>query len=161
MTNEENTMPEQSRQSHIEGEIERSLKAMAASDRDEAKRFIRRYAVDHEYFTAAELLLQWRSTGDATAKQNWRNRWGAIIRALSVGRERILINVGRSAPVDMDAGEILLSPSIPGDLNGDGVVNGADLSILLSGWGMPGPADLDGNGTVGGSDLAILLGNWG
>ncbi|MGA0172513.1 MAG: hypothetical protein ACO3NL_02570, partial [Phycisphaerales bacterium] len=27
---------------------------------------------------------------------------------------------GRSAPVDMDAGEILLSPSIPGDLNGDG-----------------------------------------
>ncbi|MGA0174714.1 MAG: hypothetical protein ACO3NL_13880, partial [Phycisphaerales bacterium] len=59
------------------------------------------------------------------------------------------------------AGEILLSPSIPGDLNGDGVVNGADLSILLSGWGLPGPADLDGNGTVGGSDLAILLGSWG
>jgi hypothetical protein len=71
------------------------------------------------------------------------------------------LQTGRSAPVDMDAGEILLSPSIPGDLNGDGVVNGADLSILLSGWGLPGPADLDGNGTVGGSDLAILLGSWG
>ena len=71
------------------------------------------------------------------------------------------LQTGRSAPVDMDASEILLAPSVPGDLNGDGVVNGADLSILLSGWGMPGPADLDGNGTVGGSDLAILLGSWG
>ena len=52
--------------------------------------------------------------------------------------------------------------SIPGDLDGDGVVNGADLSILLSAWGSADPtADIDGNGIVGGSDLAVLLGNWG
>ncbi|RLS45914.1 MAG: hypothetical protein DWH86_04200 [Planctomycetota bacterium] len=49
----------------------------------------------------------------------------------------------------------------PADLNGDGLVNGADLGILLAGWGAPGPADLDHDGTVGGSDLAILLGLWG
>ena len=48
---------------------------------------------------------------------------------------------------------------MPGDLNGDGVVNGADLSIMLAAWGSNDPvADLDGNGVVDGADLAILLG---
>ncbi|MFZ9916226.1 MAG: hypothetical protein ACO3IB_12965, partial [Phycisphaerales bacterium] len=40
----------------------------------------------------------------------------------------------------------------PADLNGDGLVNGADLSILLSAWGpCPGscPADLNDDGSVG------------
>jgi len=52
------------------------------------------------------------------------------------------------------------------DLNGDGVVNGADLAELLASWGpcpksAACPADLDGNGVVGGADLAIMLGAWG
>ena len=51
--------------------------------------------------------------------------------------------------------------SIPGDLNLDGFVNGADLSILLGAWGTADPiADLDNSGDVNGADLAILLGNW-
>ena len=48
----------------------------------------------------------------------------------------------------------------PSDLNGDGVVDAADLAILLSQWGGAGSADLDGNGDVGASDLAILLNAW-
>lgn len=48
----------------------------------------------------------------------------------------------------------------PGDLNGDGAVNGSDLATLLASWGAP-AADLDGDGTVNGSDLAMLLANWG
>ena len=48
-----------------------------------------------------------------------------------------------------------------GDLNGDGVVDGMDLSILLAAWGTSGPGDLDGDGIVSGSDLAILLAAWG
>lgn len=48
----------------------------------------------------------------------------------------------------------------PFDLNGDGVVNGADLAILLSDWGEPSPADFDGNNTVDGADLALLLAAW-
>lgn len=49
----------------------------------------------------------------------------------------------------------------PGDLNGDGTVNAADLAILLGQWGGPGSADLNGDGTVSAADLAILLGAWG
>ncbi|MBL9120756.1 MAG: hypothetical protein JNL80_12675 [Phycisphaerae bacterium] len=45
------------------------------------------------------------------------------------------------------------------DLNGDGVVNAADLAILLGAWGTP-AADLDGDGTTAGPDLAVLLGAW-
>jgi len=50
-----------------------------------------------------------------------------------------------------------------GDLNLDGVVNGADLALLLSIWGSSNPptGDLNGDGSVGGADLTILLSNWG
>ena len=48
-----------------------------------------------------------------------------------------------------------------GDLNGDGVVHGADLGSLLSQWGQPGPGDLNGDGIVGGADIGIMLANWG
>ena len=53
----------------------------------------------------------------------------------------------------------------PADLNGDGVVDGADLGLLLGAWGPcpPGgcPADLNGDGVVDGADLGLLLGAWG
>ena len=49
-----------------------------------------------------------------------------------------------------------------GDLNGDGIVNGADLALILAAWGAcPGcPADLNGDGIVDGGDLAFILANW-
>jgi hypothetical protein len=54
------------------------------------------------------------------------------------------------------------SPTIPfGDLNRDGLVNGADLGILLGQWGGAGNGDLDGDGEVNGADLGLLLGVWG
>ncbi len=54
-----------------------------------------------------------------------------------------------------------LPPPNPADQNRDGVVNGADLAIVLSAWGQAGPVgDVNGDGTVNGSDLAIVLGSW-
>ncbi len=50
--------------------------------------------------------------------------------------------------------------SVLGDLNNDGIVDGADLGILLGGWGQPGPSDLNNDGTTDGADLGILLGQW-
>jgi choice-of-anchor B domain-containing protein len=51
--------------------------------------------------------------------------------------------------------------SRPADLNGDGRVDGVDLSILLGQWGSPGSADIDGDGVVSAPDLTILLAQWG
>ncbi|MDG2029525.1 MAG: right-handed parallel beta-helix repeat-containing protein [Phycisphaerales bacterium] len=48
----------------------------------------------------------------------------------------------------------------PADLNFDGIVDGADMTILLGSWGGPGSGDLDGNGIVDGADLTRLLGAW-
>jgi hypothetical protein len=49
-----------------------------------------------------------------------------------------------------------------GDLNGDGLVNGADLTLLLAAWGACSgcPADLNDDGQVDANDLANLLAAW-
>jgi hypothetical protein len=51
------------------------------------------------------------------------------------------------------------------DLNSDDVVDGNDLGILLSAWGVCGTgdciADLNDDGFVDGGDLGIMLGRWG
>jgi len=55
-------------------------------------------------------------------------------------------------------------PPLPGDLNGDGCVDQADLGILLADWGCAGgdcPGDCDGDGDTDHSDLGILLAHWG
>lgn len=49
----------------------------------------------------------------------------------------------------------------PADINGDGSINGLDIAILLSNWGLSGRAgDADGDGTVDGDDLSIVLNAW-
>ncbi len=52
-----------------------------------------------------------------------------------------------------------------GDVNGDGLVNALDLSIMLSHWNATGATraqgDLNGDGVVNAADLSILLSNWG
>ena len=49
----------------------------------------------------------------------------------------------------------------PADINADGVVNGTDLTNILSQWGGVGSADINGDGVVSGPDLTILLSDWG
>jgi hypothetical protein len=51
----------------------------------------------------------------------------------------------------------------PGDVNGDGVANFADVLAVIGAWGPcagPCPADLDGSGDVGFGDILIVLANW-
>jgi len=57
---------------------------------------------------------------------------------------------------------ILVDVKIPGDVNGDDVVDVNDLLALLGQWGQPdGAADINNDGTVNVNDLLILLANWG
>jgi hypothetical protein len=57
-----------------------------------------------------------------------------------------------------------------GDINGDGSVSAADLSLLLTAWGprdlgsafdpRAADADLDGDGMIGAADLSLMLAGW-
>ncbi len=53
----------------------------------------------------------------------------------------------------------------PGDLTGNGQVNGADLGLVLAAWSSDGSdqpgSDLNQDGIVNGADLAYVLGAWG
>ena len=64
-----------------------------------------------------------------------------------------LANTSMSGTYKADSGT-------PGDLNGDGLCNGADLGLLLAQFGGPGSADFDGDGVVQGGDLGLLLSYW-
>lgn len=68
--------------------------------------------------------------------------------------------------IEVDA---VMRVAVVGDLNYDSAVDGADLAMLLAGWGplagdadapVSSAADLNGDGVVDGADLAILLSAW-
>jgi len=57
-------------------------------------------------------------------------------------------------------------PSCPGDANGDGLINAADLSVLLANFGTStnggaSSGDFNKDGQVNGADLSVLLGQFG
>jgi len=84
---------------------------------------------------------------------------------------------GQQASGDIDASQVASdhspvvvdfvlpgSEGIPGDLDGDGDVDHADLGILLADWGCTGgncSGDCDGDGDTDQADLGILLANFG
>lgn len=82
--------------------------------------------------------------------------------------QRYLVAIGGSSPsTSLGSGVVEVSQSGPecppplvGDLDGDGVVNGADLGIMLTSWGSAGAGDLNGDGIVDGADLGIILTSW-
>jgi hypothetical protein len=61
-----------------------------------------------------------------------------------------------------DYQNIIVLTDCPADLDGDGVVNGLDLAILLATWGGPNViADFNDDGVVDGQDLTVMLAAWG
>ncbi|MFG0274105.1 MAG: choice-of-anchor tandem repeat NxxGxxAF-containing protein [Phycisphaerales bacterium] len=84
--------------------------------------------------------------------------------ASGIGDDGTIVIRGQVQPF----GNMLFRAQAPGagnpfDLTGDGVVDGADLGLLLGAWGPCAgcPADLNGDGVVDGADLGLLLGAWG
>ncbi|MDY7108518.1 MAG: hypothetical protein SYC29_07755 [Planctomycetota bacterium] len=71
------------------------------------------------------------------------------------------LSYGRTPRLEYEWSELF--PCTPGDVDGDGDVDTADLLLLLGAWGdCPGcPEDINEDGVVNTADLLILLGNWG
>ncbi|MFO0875348.1 MAG: hypothetical protein U0575_15455 [Phycisphaerales bacterium] len=75
----------------------------------------------------------------------------------------------KTGPDDTNVDNIAIGPCMggggpaccPADLDRNGVVDAADLGMLLSAWGTTGPGDLNGSGAVDAADLGLLLGSWG
>ncbi|MEY4212244.1 MAG: hypothetical protein RL458_469 [Pseudomonadota bacterium] len=57
------------------------------------------------------------------------------------------------------------SAQCPGDISGNGMVNGADLGLVLAAWGSDGTdepgSDINADGLVNGADLAFVIGAFG
>ena len=63
---------------------------------------------------------------------------------------------------DVELIGVVPNDSVPGDFNGDGLVNGADFGIMLAAWGECSgcPEDLNEDGFVSGADVGLLLTLW-
>lgn len=86
---------------------------------------------------------------------------------LSVNQDALYyIRVGSKSNVG-GAGTLTISCAplapCPGDIDGSGSVDGADLAAVLGAWGACAgcAADVNGSGNVDGADLAAVLGGWG
>jgi hypothetical protein len=75
--------------------------------------------------------------------------------------ESVLVRV---ASLDRVEGELSVAfqpiSACPSDLDGDGAVSAADLSLVLLNWGTT-AADIDGDGTTSAADLSLVLEAWG
>lgn len=86
---------------------------------------------------------------------------------LNAGQTYYVLIGGYSATTQPTSGTLVIDgppqvPACPGDLDGDGSVNGVDLGIILGNWDTANPiSDLNGDGATNGLDLGILLGGWG
>jgi len=62
----------------------------------------------------------------------------------------------------LGGGERAAAQCAPADINNNGVVDGTDLTELLSAWGTNNAdADINGDGVVEGADLTVVLVSWG
>ncbi len=101
----------------------------------------------------------------------WSNAFGGVNQKVGamtvVDSETLLIGGAFSTAGGVGANSVAIrtgcaAPSIPGDLNGDGVVDTADLGVLILNFGtMNAVADVNQDGIVDTADLGILIANFG
>ena len=78
------------------------------------------------------------------------------------------LSAGSGQPTDFEESDLDTSndcgdPTIPGDVNGDGLVDVTDVLAVMDSWGVCDgcPADLNNDGVVDVVDLLEVVGNWG
>jgi probable HAF family extracellular repeat protein len=119
------------------------------------------YAVSGESIvgSADDRAVLWKNGTiiDLNSKIDPNELW-VLTKASSIDSLGRIVGVGRHKGLTR---AFVLTPIIPADVDGDGVVGQTDLAILLGAWGSSDPTfDLDGSGSVDAPDLAILLGAW-
>lgn len=85
------------------------------------------------------------------------------------GEDLFLVDAGLVSLTDSSSAPLvrlrvaeLAAPPCVGDLDGSGLVEAADLAMVLAAWQSgSGAADVNGDGLVEGADLALVLGAWG
>ena len=115
--------------------------------------------------TTWTLLEDIATNNGAWTKRSYRVRNfitpSANVRVRFVARDLAAGSLVEAGVDDFKIINVDCTSSIPGDINGDGVVNAGDLAGLLGAWGATsGPADINGDGIVDATDLAILVSNW-
>ena len=107
------------------------------------------------------------NVGTFPAPPNGEPQWGGLPHAAIKDLEVKLIPGGYELWMSCISRGIAVltvtNDGVFGDIDGDGVVSAADLSILLGSWGScPGEcaADLNNDGAVDAADLAAILGAW-
>lgn len=81
--------------------------------------------------------------------------------------EKVIVGTGMNSqgfqvPFILDLHES--TPPCPADLDGDGIVGGTDLTVILSSWGfcpLGCQGDFDNDGAITGLDLSVILSGWG
>lgn len=99
-----------------------------------------------------------QSAGDySVGVENQSGAAGTSIDASSL----VMGSCRRFCPLLQPGGCTAIMPC-PGDVNGDRVVNFADISEVLTFWGLSGPGgDANGDGIVNFADITRVLENWG
>ncbi len=110
-----------------------------------------------------------RATANTTAWQQRSFRLGDVTNPGTTFQIRYVISDTGTAStleagiddVQVTKDECISAPPCPADLTNDGIVNGSDITLILSGWGAPGQGDANGDGITDGLDLGVVLGAWG
>lgn len=111
--------------------------------------------------------LPWFDSGNVVSQSTNNNLEHLYVRSLQPGTYALEVDridtsvLGVPVAVAWIRPEDPGPPALVGDLNGDGLVDGADLGLLLAAFETSGPVgDLNGDGFVDGSDLGLLLAAW-
>ncbi len=82
------------------------------------------------------------------------NEWNGVLRIVQVMVATVVLCLSAS-----------VRAQCPGDITGNGQINGADLGLVLAAWASDGTdepgSDVNQDGIVNGADLAFVLGAWG
>ena len=129
------------------------------------------FAVDGVRITSGEVA--WTSFSPATVPSGQWDRYTVTTDVTGMTPdEQVAIVFEVNTPytafaprVVVDTVEVEAAPAatdVPGDVNGDQVVNDADLALFEAQFGgTPAGADFDGDGDVDLDDFATMRGNWG